>query len=103
MILFENVNFEQGMIVYNDLQIDEHDSLENQLDNLKEDLFQVNYEDRFIIDVGWFPSFSKDGAFRIVVIEDFEWDNPIYQKTCRSIMELKKYIEESITVVKSRL
>ncbi|MFC4305967.1 hypothetical protein [Cohnella boryungensis] len=101
--MFENVNFEPGEIVYNDLQIDEHDSLEKHLENLKEDLFQVNYEDRFIIDVGWHPSFSKDGVFRVMVIEDFEWDSPIYQKTCRSMVELKICIEESVAAVQSRL
>ncbi|GAK40672.1 hypothetical protein TCA2_3162 [Paenibacillus sp. TCA20] len=103
MILFKNVNFEPGKIVYNDIQIDEHDSIENQLDNLKEDLFQVNYDNRFIIDIGWFPSFSKDGHFRVVIIEDFEWEKPIYQKICRTVVELKKYIEESVTAVKSKL
>ncbi len=103
MLLFEKITFEPGKVIYDDLQIDENNSLENQTDNLKEDLFQVNYDDEFIVDVGWYPSFSKDGQFRVVVIEDFNWDSPILQRTCRTISELREYVEELVSVIKLKL
>lgn len=103
MSLFEKIAFEPGIVVCNDFQIDENNSVENQVDNLKEDLFQVNYDDKFIIDVGWFPSFSKNGQFKVVVIEDFNWDDPIYKKTSRTISELREHIEKSVSIVKSKL
>ncbi|MCM3781936.1 hypothetical protein M3231_03020 [Neobacillus mesonae] len=101
--MFEKIQFEPGKVVYDDLKIDPNKLLENQVDNLKEDLLQVNYDDKFIVDIGWFPSFSKDGHFQVVAIEDFNWENPIFQKTCRTLVELKECIEEAINKVKTRL
>lgn len=103
MHMFEKIQFEPGKIVYDDMQIDPNKSLEGQVDNLKEDLFQVNYNDKFIVDVGWFPSFSKDGHFRIVAIEGFNWEVPVFQKTCRTFIELREYVEEAVSNVKARL
>lgn len=101
--MFGKIQFEPGKIVYDDMGIDPNKSLESQVDNLKEDLFQVNYVDKFIVDVGWFPSFSKDGHFRVVAIEDFDWESPVFQKTCRTLIELIEYVEEAVTIVKMRL
>lgn len=101
--MFGKIQFEPGKIVYDDMEIDPNKSLESQVDNLKEDLFQVNYVDKFIVDVGWFPSFSKDGHFRVVAIEDFDWESPVFQKTCRTLIELIEYVEEAVTIVKMRL
>lgn len=42
--MFEKIQFEPGKIVYDDMQIDPNLSLESQIDNLKEGLFQVNYK-----------------------------------------------------------
>ncbi|MUG48052.1 hypothetical protein [Paenibacillus woosongensis] len=101
--MFGKIQFEPGGIVYDDMQIDPNKSLESQVDNLKEDLFQVNYADKFIVDVGWFPSLSKDGHFRVVAIEDFDWESPVFQKTCRTLIELREYVEEAVSIVKMRL
>ncbi|MFC4601149.1 hypothetical protein [Cohnella hongkongensis] len=101
--MLKNINFENGIIVYNDLVINVNESLDNQFENLKEDLLQVSYEDKLIIDVGWFPSFSKNGSFRVVVIKDYDWEKPIYRNACRSVEELIKHLEESVSVVKSNL
>lgn len=101
--MFEKIQFESGKVVYDDMKINPNKSLESQVDNLKEDLLQVNYDDKFIVDIGWFPSFSQDGHFRVVVIENFNWERPIFQKTCRTPVELKDCFEEAINIVRLRL
>jgi hypothetical protein len=70
---------------------------------LDEDLFQVSYSDKFTIDVGWYPAFKKNGSFRIVVIEDYDWENPIYDKRCRDLKTLNLYMEECVEMVKGLL
>lgn len=101
--MFDIIQFAPGIVVYDDMKIDPKKSLESQIDNLKEDLFQVNYIDKFIVDVGWFPSFSIDGHFRVVAIEDYNWESPIFQKTCRTLVELDEYLEEAVNFIKMRL
>lgn len=101
--MFDKIQFAPGIVVYDDMKIDPNKSLESQIDNLKEDLFQVNFNDKYIVDVGWFPSFSKDGHFRVVAIEGYNWESPIFQKTCRTLVELDKYVEEVIHFIKMRL
>ncbi|QTH40278.1 hypothetical protein J4772_22100 [Cohnella sp. LGH] len=98
-----NVNFENGIVIYNDLKLNVNEPLGNQMENLKEDLLQVSFKDKLVIDVGWFPSFSRDGSFKIVVIKDYDWENPIYQNTCRSVEELINCLEKSLSVVKANL
>ena len=101
--MFEKINFERGKIVYNDFQINKDKPLEEHFDSLKEDLFQVNFDEKYLIDVGWFPSFSEDGRFQIVVIKDFEWENPILKKSCRTFHQLEDYMLECVVIVSSNL
>lgn len=101
--MFEKKWFEPGKVVFDDMQIDENASLDSQIDNLKEDLYQVNYDDKYIIDVGWFPSFSLNGHFRVVIIKDFDWESPIFQKKCRTFIELREFVEEAANIAKSKL
>lgn len=98
--MFESIDFGQGKIVYDDLKyLDEFLPLEEQIDSLKEDLFQVNYSNQYIIDVGWFPSFSLEGQFTIVLIKDYDWTNPVYKVSIKTISELKKSMEQCVSVL----
>lgn len=101
--MFETIQFEPGEVVFDDLQIDPDRSLESQVGKLKEDLFQVNYDDKFIVDVGWHPSFAKDGHFRVVATQNFNWEDPVFQKTCRTVTELRECVEEAVNKVKEQL
>ncbi|WP_059049851.1 hypothetical protein [Paenibacillus senegalimassiliensis] len=101
--MFEKIQFEPGQIVFDELQIDPFRSLESQVGRLKEDLFQVVYDHKFIVDVGWYPSFAKDGHFRVVAIQDFNWEVPVFQKTCRTVTELRECVEEAVKKVKEQL
>lgn len=91
--LFKNSPFE---IIFNDLIIDENKEIFEQLDNLKEDLFQAQYKDE-TLDIGWYPSFSKNGRFIISIIKDLDWENPIFKKEVREIEDLLKGIKEVLS------
>ena len=82
---------------FNDLKlIDENKALKNQLDELKEDLYQFSFKN-YIIDIGWYPCFSIKGEFKLVVIENENWSDEIIVFKTRNIKELK-YILDEITI-----
>ncbi len=97
------MKFEPGLITYNDCNISIYMPLDDQIDALKEDLFQVQYGKKFLIDVGWYPSFNIKGKFRIRVIKDYDWTVPLFDKICRDIKTLNRYMEECIKVVNELL
>ncbi|TYQ15358.1 UNVERIFIED_CONTAM: hypothetical protein Cloal_1801 [Acetivibrio alkalicellulosi] len=99
--MFEDLDFTPGNVVYNDFDINDKMPLSKQIYSLKEDLFQVNYNNKYIIDVGWYPEFNKSGKFNIVIIKDCNWEKPIEKKSCNDIKTLKVYIEEFSLKVKS--
>ena len=91
--LFKNSPFE---IIFNDLIIDENKEISEQLDNLKEDLFQAQYKYETLY-IGWYPYFSKNGRFIISIIKDLDWENPIFKKEVREIEDLLKGIKEVLS------
>lgn len=101
--MFENVNFEPGRVVYNDFNLNLNASLESQINSLKEDLFQINYSDEYIIDVGWYPEFDETGSFRICIVKDFDWETAIFEKRCKDISSLNQLMHECITLVNGLL
>ncbi|WP_146172014.1 hypothetical protein [Pseudoduganella armeniaca] len=67
-----------------------------QLLNLGEDLFQAQFEDGTVVDVGFYP-WSSDGAFKVSVIKDGNWDEPVKQYECKELKEL--YTRLGVTLV----
>lgn len=80
----KNIDFGIGIVIYNDFNLDTNNLLENQIWELKQDLLQVKYSDKhdntYILDIGWYPEFNLDGAFKIVLIRNFDWDKPVILK-----------------------
>lgn len=98
--MFENIDFGKGVSKkYIDFDVNKDIPLEEQVDLLKEDLLQVSYESDYIIDMGWYPEFNKEGSFRVSVIKDYQWDNPVVQKSCRDLNLLIKYVHECINLI----
>lgn len=64
--MINDLDFSPGKITLNDLKLDRNIPLKNQMDDLKEDLLQINYNDVYIIDVGWFQSLTKRGALKSI-------------------------------------
>lgn len=102
--MFENINFGKGVTrKYFDFDVNNNIPLGEQIDLLKEDLIQIIYYNDYLIDLGWYPEFDKDGFFRVSVIKDYQWDKPILQKRCKDIDVLEEYIHECINIVQSTI
>lgn len=94
--MFENIDFGKGVSKkYINFNINENISLEEQTDLLMEDLIQIIYDNNYIIDIGWYPEFDKNGHFLVCVIKDFQWDRPIFKKCCEDLYLLEKYINHA--------
>jgi hypothetical protein len=98
--MFEEIEFGSGRVVLDDCEISIDKPLKEQLDFLKEDLFQIEYSEGYIIDVGWYPSFEAEGNFRIVVVSEYNWEKPLYMKKCKELETLTLYMKECVTIVK---
>jgi len=94
-----SVNIMDGVIVYNEFDIDEDWSFREQQDSLREDLLQIQFND-FLIDVGWYPSFNVNGSFVVAVIKHYDWQTPIKRFKAKSFKALKKSIEDAVLIIK---
>lgn len=93
------INWGEGHVQFWDLDaIDERRPLAEQVAELKEDLAQVEYPSGVVLDVGWYPSFSADGSFVVCIALPDEWDQPLFQKNARTIVELKESLIEGIEI-----
>lgn len=91
-LLLSQNDFLPGKIEYQDIEIDMDKPIKNQIDQLKEDLLHVSYPNGFLLDVGWYPSFSEDGAFHVKVIKNFNWDEPCFHFKTTEIKNLRESI-----------
>ena len=99
--MFSQMDFWHGVVVYNDLDISGDIPLEDQVDQLKEDLLQVSFSDKFLLDIGWYPSFSIEGCFKATVIQNFNWSEPVREVNVKTVQELKVAVVECVQLVKS--
>lgn len=91
----KDLNIRDGIITYNDFDIDENIPFEDQWYMYKEDILQIRYGDRFILDVGWYPESNPEGHFAVRAILENDWMNPISKIECRTLSELKEAIEKT--------
>lgn len=101
--MLKDINFGKGVKkIYIDFDVNKDIPLEEQIDLLKEDLLQVSYDNDYLIDIGWYPEFDEEGNFRVSVIKDYQWDNPILQKSCRDLNLLDEYLHECVELIESK-
>jgi hypothetical protein len=74
-------------------------SCREQLGGLKEDLVQVSFPGDKLIDVGWYPEFSAEGAFKIFVVQNKNWEQPLREYVCKTGEELLLTLRTAITFV----
>lgn len=88
----------KGKIVFDDLStIDISLGIENNnIDDLKEDLLQVELANGNVLDVGWYPSFDIEGHFSVCIIKNYDWMEPFYQKKCNQWNGLNELIKEAL-------
>lgn len=97
--MFENILLKNGNVELDDCDFNCNDSVENLYNSLKEDLLQIKFDNSYLIDVGWYPEFSHDGSFKIMLIKNYEWDNPIYNLETKSLIELENIVNYLISIV----
>ncbi|PNV60641.1 hypothetical protein C0033_17920 [Clostridium sp. chh4-2] len=52
------------------------------------------YEHELGIDLGWYPDGDPEGFFRLVVVKDGDWENPLRQLESRKKAEIVSQMEE---------
>ena len=73
------------------IHIEYNKPLYKQIDILREDMFFVEYGDdslNFVVDVGWYRSFDIKGRFRVVLVKNSDWYEPVMSIECKSIRSL---------------
>ena len=76
----------------------ENKNYQNNKDFLDEDLLQIQSLDRkYIIDVGWYPSFDPLGHCTLTVIKEMNWDSPLFEYSTVNLEELLKEISDITT------
>ena len=76
--------------------IDESAPFRIQLEELREDLAQVSYANRVVIDVGWYPDFSPDGGFIVFVVQNEDWEHPLAKERCASFEALRASLDRAV-------
>ena len=98
----ESLKIFDGMVTYYDFDIDESISFEEQKYSYKEDILQIKFGDRFILDVGWYPEFESQGNFLISAIQDNDWMDPVLKTKCYTLEDLMKAIESTAIFIQNQ-
>lgn len=79
---------------YIDFDIDPNLPLSEQNSALKENMVQIVYKNNYTLDVGWYGGIN--GAFTIMIVKDYDWDNPIIKEESTDLDGLKVALEKCI-------
>lgn len=94
----KNIQLKNIENIYDDFKIDPAIPFEEQRLSFKEDIIQIVFINDYLVDVGWYPEFEPEGFFKINVIQNYNWFNPLFEKKCKDIEVLKKYLQEAIDI-----
>ncbi len=96
------IDFKDGNVTYNEFYIDFSIPYDKQVDCLLEDLIQVEYNNGYILDVGWYPEFDYSGQFIIQIIEKYEWESPTFYRKCNDEENLKKNLIDAVQIINAK-
>ena len=90
------INWCSGDVTFWDLDfLDADIPLPEQLDDLKEDLAQAHYGG-FILDIGWFPSFSEQGTFVVRVVHESDWETPLFLEKPATLSDMLESVGRAV-------
>ena len=95
------IDFKDGIITYDNLfwLFNNTDGLINKLE-FEEDLLQVQFfNEKYILDVGWYPHIGRNGKFKVYVIKNYDWENPLFTKSNKKINDLIATIKQGIKCI----
>ncbi|MBY0014089.1 MULTISPECIES: hypothetical protein [Paenibacillus] len=95
--MFEGFDFEFGRITYNTYKLSPTDQTD--LEWISEDMFQVEYPNGYVLDVGWYGGFDE-GIFIIFIIKDCQWSEPLLRREYKDVNKLYEGMKECISIVK---
>jgi hypothetical protein len=97
-----DIDWQGGEVTFWDLDgLDASAPLASQLDELKEDLAQVRYGARLVLDVGWYPDGAPHGQFSVVVVKDRDWDQPVFRERAPTVPALRSALQRAITAARA--
>lgn len=96
---FKNLDFKLGKITFDEFNIDLSIPFKEQTYNLNQDLFQVEYENGYIINIGWLPDNNANGRFILRVYNIENCEDPIYRKETRNFVQLEQYLQCCIDLI----
>jgi len=93
----EQVDWDCGEVVFWNLYfLDPTKPLTTQTDDLTEDLAQIIYPDLVILDIGWYPEFSEEGGFVVIVAREEKWNEPLFEESHKTIKGFLKCLREAV-------
>ncbi|MDE5778972.1 MAG: hypothetical protein K2I10_10785 [Lachnospiraceae bacterium] len=95
----EKIDLQSGKITYNEFNIDFCVPYSEQVEELLEDLIQIEYENGYLIDLGWYPEYNPQGKFIVQVIKNYDWEKPIYMEQSRDEKQLEKIFLKAINLI----
>jgi hypothetical protein len=100
-IIHSDINVGDGWISYGKV-IDIKLTWSDQKYNLTEDMLGLAFGNgQFLIDIGWYET-SFGGVFKINLLENQNWDTPLYSKATEDLVKLDYYLIECIEIVKMK-
>lgn len=98
----EQVDWRSGKVAFWNMDfLDLLKPLMDQVADLKEDLAQVRYEGGILVDIGWYPEFSGDGEFSVRVVQEADWDEPLFQEEHRSLDGLLACLAKAVLIAEA--
>ncbi len=91
--------FAPGKVIYNCFSISFEKAFDQQLESLTEDLIQVEYEQGFIVDIGWYPEYDPKGSLVVQLIKDENWDKPVEKAIVANMDEMRDAIKRMKSVI----
>lgn len=101
--MLDRLNFLEGTITYDNFSwINSSNIYLDHLEDLSEDLLQVTFfDERYILDVGWYPEFNANGQFILQVIYNYNWEKPFYIEKTKDLQILMDSIHKAIALIHS--
>ena len=93
------INFRNGQITFDNLLWLTEQDFKEQKNFFGQDLLQVLYFEKYILDVGWYNISNTKGIFIVQVIKDMNWDKPLFIKRVSTLKELRRIIEICIKLI----
>lgn len=102
MNMLDKLELRDGIVTYDGiswLDDDENEFINNK-DKLTEDLLQISFfDEKYIVDVGWYPEFDENGQFTVLLIHNHDGQQSLHLEKVETIKYLLNSINKSIYMI----